>query len=446
MAAQQAALAGCEVHVFDAMPSVGRKFLLAGKGGLNLTHSENLTHFSSRYSADAPEQHAQVQNTIAQWLQAFGPQSVVGWATDLGVSTFVGSSGRVFPVDMKAAPLLRAWLYRLRQLGVKFHMRHRWLGFIDADLQAMPAAIIHGLDLQFIATMVDPKQPQRHVHACDAVVLALGGGSWRRLGSDGAWVTHLQKIGIQTTPLSAANCGFDVSWSEHFRKKFAGEAVKTVALSLVNATNENSHIEVDTVYRVNFKQGEFIITETGVEGSLIYSASAQLRQQLNAAHTTKPHAIVYLDLLPQKTHNEVLNAVLHPKGTRSWSSHLKSRLGLSGVKAGLLQEHLRLYFPQFPTNPNNPNNQLTAKELANAIKNLPLKLTASRPIDEAISSAGGVELNQPQTGHALHQRVFFAGEMLNWDAPTGGYLLTACLASGFVAGRAAAVNHEPKRA
>jgi uncharacterized flavoprotein (TIGR03862 family) len=384
-AAEVIADAGRSVELFDAMPSVGRKFLLAGKGGLNLTHSEPLAGFVTRYGA----RQAQVE----RWLARFGPDALRAWVQGLGIDTFVGSSGRVFPADMKAAPLLRRWLHRLRERGVRLHMRHRWLGWGDNG------------ELRFATP--DGERLQR----ASAVLLALGGGSWSRLGSDGAWVPLLCAQGIAVAPLQPSNCGFDVAtpWSAHLRERHAGAPLKSLGLRFDGHDGRR------------FAQvGECVLTEAGLEGSLVYAASALLRDEI-AAHG---EALVQLDLLPARSAEWVAAEVAHPRGPRSLSTHLKSRLGLHGAKVGLLHELLS-------------REQLAdARALAAAIKALPLRLRAARPLDEAISSAGGVRLDALDDTLMLRERpgVFCAGEMLDWEAPTGGYLLTACLASGVVAG------------
>ncbi|GAB4567777.1 MAG: TIGR03862 family flavoprotein [Rhizobacter sp.] len=385
MAAEVLAAGGAQVDLYDGMPSVGRKFLLAGKGGLNLTHSEALEPFLSRYGA----RRAQVES----WLSAFSPQQLREWAQGLGVGTFVGSSGRVFPTDMKAAPLLRAWLARLRASGVRFHMRHRCLGFAEASSTAL--------------RFTSPQGEQR-VEA-DAVLLALGGGSWSRLGSDGAWAPWLAQRGAEVMPLRPANCGFDIGWTEHFRSRYAGEPLKSVALRFDG--DGGAHFQ---------QQGEFIATETGVEGSLVYAASSHLRDAIEAHGS----ATLHVDLLPGRSLEWVRDELAHPRGPRSLSTHLKTRLGLHGVKAGLLYEVV----PRADMN--------DPARLAAFIKALPLKLVAARPIDEAISSAGGVRLESLDEALMLRAQpgVFCVGEMLDWEAPTGGYLLTACLASARVAG------------
>ena len=382
MAAQTLAQGGAEVDVYDAMPSVGRKFLLAGRGGMNITHAEPYEDFVTRYGKGAAP--------LRTMLDAFGPQDVRDWVHGLGVETFIGTSGRVFPTDMKAAPLLRAWLHRLRESGVRFHQRHRWLGWRDDAM---------------LFNTPDGELPVR----ADAVVLALGGGSWARLGSDGAWVPLLQARGVDTAPLAPANCGFDVDWSEHFSSRHAGEPLTTVAIISRGADGQTLR-----------KQGQFVVTQGGVEGSLIYALSAALRDQI----TADGHATIQLDLLPDLSTQRVFDEVTRPRGARSMASHLQSRLGIKGVKAGLLRECL------------SKEEFADVESLARTIKALPVRLARPRPIDEAISSAGGVRWDALQgTMLKAAPGVFVAGEMIDWEAPTGGYLLTACLAGGLAAGR-----------
>ncbi|WP_421884732.1 TIGR03862 family flavoprotein [Methylibium sp.] len=391
MAAEVLVAGGVQVDLFDAMPSVGRKFLLAGKGGLNLTHGEAFEVFLTRYGAR--------QAQLAPWLTAFDPAALRQWAGGLGIATFVGSSGRVFPADLKAAPLLRAWLQRLRSAGVHFHQRHRWCGWTEEGA------------LRFAAPT-----GELTIHP-DATLLALGGASWARLGSDGAWRPWLAARGVDVAPLQPSNCGFDfglagqaAGWSTHLRERFAGAPVKPVALSVETSDGRRFH-----------RQGEFVVTATGIEGSLVYAASALLRDEI-AAHG---EATLTLDLLPDRSPDWVVAEVARPRGPRSLSTHLKSRLGIDGVKAALLHELL--------------DKELLhdAVRLAEALKALPLRLVAARPLDEAISTAGGVRFE------ALDERlmlkalpgVFCAGEMLDWEAPTGGYLLNACFATGHAAGQ-----------
>jgi len=385
MAAQTLAEQGHRVDLYDAMATVGRKFLLAGRGGMNITHAEPYADFLTRYGGRAPQ--------LRPMLDQFGPDSVRAWVHALGVDTFVGTSGRVFPTDMKAAPLLRAWLHSLREAGVQFHMRHRWIGGQGRELVfATPAG-------------------QQAVRA-DAVVLALGGASWARLGSDGAWLPLLERQGVDVAPLQPANCGFDVAWSEHFSSRYAGHPLTTVAIVSRAADGQQQR-----------KQGQFVVTAGGVEGSLIYALSAALRDQIAKDGST----LIHLDLLPDWSEQRVIDAVCSPRGARSMASHLQSKLGIKGVKSGLLHECL------------GRDEYADPLCLAAAIKMLALRLERPRPIDEAISSAGGVRFEAlDDLMLRAMPGVFVAGEMLDWEAPTGGYLLTACLSSGRAAGMSAA--------
>lgn len=396
MAAERLALAGLGVDLYDAMAGVGRKFLLAGKGGLNLTHSEPRPDFDSRYF--------ERQTEVGAWLDRFDGETLRSWAQELGVETFVGTSGRVFPKDLKAAPMLRAWLSRLRTQGVRFHMRHRWLGW-NADGA-----------LRFQSPAGETTVP------VDAVVLALGGASWPQLGSDGTWAPLLADIGAAVSPLRAANCGFDLGapregaapgWSAFFADKFAGQPIKPVALTAEGLDGRRFS-----------RQGEFVVTATGIEGSLVYAASALLRERIER----DGEALLHLDLLPGRDAAWVEEQVAHPRGSRSMSSHLKSRLNIEGLKAGLLHEVLT------------KDEYADTATLARTLKALPLRLRAARPVAEAISTAGGVTLASLDERLMLKSRpgVFVAGEMLDWEAPTGGYLLTASMASGRVAGDGAA--------
>lgn len=383
MAAEVLAQAGVPVHVYDAMPSLGRKFLRAGIGGLNITHSEAPAQFVRRFG--------ERQAALQPLLHAFGSDALRDWVQALGIETFVGSSGRVFPAQMKAAPLLRAWLHRLRGLGVRTHVRHRWMGWqADGSLQLSHQGETLSL------------QPQ-------VTVLALGGGSWPQLGSDGAWVPWLQARQVVVHPLQSSNCGFEVAWSEHLRTRFAGTPVKSVAAIVHHPDG-----------RVERRPGEFVISEYGVEGSLVYAVSAALREQLQA----QGHACLTLDLLPQHDRARVEAELRHPRGSRSMSSHLQSRLGLQGVKTALLFEVL------------GKEGWSDLSHVADTIKGLPLRVQSARPLAEAISSAGGVDFGAltPELMLQTCPGVFVAGEMLDWDAPTGGYLLTASMATGRAAG------------
>ncbi len=391
MAAEVLLAGDVQVDLYDAMPSVGRKFLLAGKGGLNITHAEPEEKFLLRYGARRAQ--------VAPLLENFGADALRAWVYDLGIDTFVGTSQRVFPKEMKAAPLLRAWLHRLRAAGLRIHVRHRWTGWNNVDG-------LHGGMLRF-ATPAGEQIVQ-----ADCTVLALGGGSWARLGSDGAWVPLLAERGVPIAPLQPSNCGFEIAWSEYLRERFAGQPVKAVAATLTDALGVTQR-----------RQGEFVIADYGVEGSLIYALSAPLRDTIAAQGSV----MLTLDLAPDKDLTRVLTEVTHPRGSRSLSSHLQGRLGIKGVKAALLREVLsaaEMHDPQ---------------RLAATIKALPLRLTATRPLDEAISSAGGVPFESLDERLMLTSipGVFCAGEMLDWEAPTGGYLLTACFASGRAAGSGA---------
>ncbi|UST79084.1 TIGR03862 family flavoprotein [Pseudomonas siliginis] len=380
MAAEVLSQAGIRVDVYDGMPSVGRKFLLAGVGGMNITHSEAYPAFLSRYAERAPQ--------IAPLLRAFDADALCQWIHDLGIETFIGSSGRVFPTDMKAAPLLRAWLKRLRDSGVVIHTRHRWLGW-DAS-GALRIASPQG------EISVNP----------DATLLALGGGSWARLGSDGAWMLPLEQRGVDLAPLQPSNCGFEVqAWSDLMVSKFAGAPLKNIAIGLN-----------DDIPRL----GECVITATGIEGSLIYALSAPIREEINRYGA----AVIHIDLLPGRPVDKLQAALSKPRGSRSMAKHLHSQVGIDGVKAALLRE---LTDAETFANP-----ALSAR----AIKALPLTLVKTRPLDEAISSAGGVRFEAMDERLMLKALpgVFCAGEMLDWEAPTGGYLLTGCFASGRAAG------------
>jgi uncharacterized flavoprotein (TIGR03862 family) len=380
MAAEVISQAGIKVDVYDAMPSLGRKFLMAGKGGLNITHSEPYDEFLSRYGSRS--------TYIKPMLDRFDANTVREWVHQFGIKTFVGSSGRIFPAEMKAAPLLRAWLHRLRRSGVTFHVRHQWLGWSESNPH----------NLRFSSP-----QREQEVNA-DAVVLALGGGSWPKLGSTGIWVRLLVERGVQVNPLLPANCGFDVAWSEHFRERFAGQPLKSV----VAAFNE-----------IN-QRGDCVITSTGIEGSLIYALSARLRDEIALRESTT----LNLDLAPDITMAMLIKKFSQPRGKQSLANHLRKHLGIEGVKAALLREVLSTEQLNDPI------------KLCSTIKALPITLAATRPIEEAISSAGGISFDAVD-GHLMLRAlpgIFCAGEMLDWEATTGGYLLNACFASGKTAG------------
>ena len=429
MAAETLAQAGHTVQVFEAKPSAGRKFLMAGRGGLNITHSESAERFNARYGARASE--------FAAMLAGLNANALCEWVQGLGIETFVGSSGRVFPAEMKAAPLLRAWINRLRKQNVQFLMRHRWLGFeLDHGSEASgPASSPSEKRVPEAQVAAKPtlrfESPKGEVTVTpDATILALGGGSWARLGSDGAWWPLLQQLGVQLAPLLPSNGGFETQWSQHFIDQCAGQPLKTVefwlATTPAKATKGRGKSAKAAGPQATAQQphlrGECLITEHGLEGGAIYTLSAALRDEI----LRNRQVTLYVDLLPDYTAEKVLTEVSHPRGTRSLSSHLRSRLGVHGVKAALLRECLSADTFKDPA------------QLAAGLKALPIVLNACRPIDEAISTAGGVQFE------GLTQRlmiknlpsVFCAGEMLDWEAPTGGYLINGAMASG----KAAAVG------
>ena len=369
-----------KIHVYEAMPSLGRKFLMAGKSGLNLTHSEDYSLFVTRYGTKHQE--------IAKHLADFKPQDLLAFTNELNVKTFVGSSGRVFPIEMKASPMLRAWIQRLTNRGVTFHLHHRWSGWEDQQL--------------VFATPAGMMKVKAH-----ATILALGGASWPKLGAKGDWVPYLAQAGIIVKPFSPANCGFNVKWSSHFSEKFHGQPVKSVVLTVQD-----------------FKQqGEFVISKNGVEGSLIYSASAKLRDEL----ASTGQASLTLDLAPDTSTEKLIQVLARPRGSTSLSNHIRKTTGIYGVKLGLLYEFLA------------KNTFENPQKLAHAIKALPIPLVSPTPLATAISSAGGICFDELDEHLMLHKMpgIFCSGEMLDWEAPTGGYLLTACFALGRAAGKGA---------
>jgi hypothetical protein len=382
MAAEALSARGVAVDLFDAMPSLGRKFLMAGRGGLNITNAEPIDNFLSRLG-DA-------RRHVEPALRRFPPDAVRDWMRGLGVESFVGTSGRVFPTDFKAAPLLRAWLRRLRAAGVTVHVHHRWDGWSDDG----------------VLIFATPNGPA-YANA-DVTVLAMGGASWPSLGSDGGWAPVLRAKNVDVVPMRPANCGFDSPWSEHFRTHFAGAPVKTAALT----------------FRGRTVPGEFVVTETGIEGGAVYTLSAALRDAVAANGA----ATLTVDLAPARTVDQIVASLARPREKKSLATVLKGALGLGGVKSALLHECLPEEAFADPV------------RLAAGIKAVPVLVTATRPLAEAISSAGGVAWSAVNTAFMLTARpgVFCAGEMLDWEAPTGGYLLTACLALGRAAGGAAA--------
>lgn len=421
MAAERAVAAGAAVTVFDAMPSAGRKFLLAGRGGLNLTHAESEARFRQRYGAGIA--------LLAPALDAFDATAVRSWADALGAATFVGSSGRVFPRALKASPLLRAWLQRLADAGVHFAFRHRLIGIdppagdsIDAAFAA-PASATDGARLR-ISDEVQLRfaTPDGELRvAAAAVVLALGGASWPRLGTDGAWASWLGASGVEIAPFEAANCGFAVPWSAHLRARGAGAALKNVCVRVLPLERDVAELSDPDAAGV---RGEFVLTDYGVEGGLIYALSMQVR----ARQAVSGSATVLVDLVPDLAHARVHAALAAARAGRSLASVLTRALGLDATKRLLLFECV------------SEATRNDAAALARAVKALPLVLGSPRPIAEAISTAGGVRAAALVDACMLrvHPGVFVAGEMLDWDAPTGGYLLTAVLATGARAGAAAA--------
>ncbi|MDF1642128.1 TIGR03862 family flavoprotein, partial [Thalassolituus oleivorans] len=388
MAAEHIANAGLAVDVFDAMPSVARKFLLAGIGGMNITHAEDYDTLVTRYGG--------AQSQLKPILDDLPPLELRAWIHALGVDTFVGTSQRVFPTDMKAAPLLRAWLHRLRSSGVTFHPRHRWTGWNNNTPQ----------DGWVFAT------PDGEVtHQFDAVVLALGGASWAKLGSDGRWCEPLAQMQVDIAPLKPTNCGFEIPWSNFIRERFAGTPLKNIAVSI---TDKNGNTE--------YKKGEFVLSEYGIEGSLIYAISAPLRDLIDT--NGEKTAEFFLDWLPNMTVEQIIKKLDQPRKGMSFSNVLRKKLNLPALTNALLKECC-------PTLNNN-----NSTDIANAIKAMPMRPQQTRPIDEAISSAGGVCFDSTNGNLMLEQLpgVFVAGEMLDWEAPTGGYLLTACFATGKRAG------------
>jgi uncharacterized flavoprotein (TIGR03862 family) len=394
MAAEVISARGVKVDVYDSMPSVGRKLLMAGKSGLNITHSDPFDVFVSRYGRRREQ--------IEPLLNNFGSNELREWVHGLGIQTFIGTSGRVFPTGMKASPLLRTWLARLNASNVTVHLRHKWTGFSTPE-HAQGGVLAAGdgdesLWLKFVT-------PNGEVTVKpDAVVLALGGGSWSRLGSDGAWIETLNQIGADVEPLRPANCGFEVEWSDHFHEKYDGHPIKSVILS----------------FGKFHQQGEFIVTKEGVEGGLIYTASAMMRDEIYE----DGKAVMYLDLKPDRTLEWLKDKLSLPRGKRSLASYLEKSLGIKGVKAGLLREFV------------SKEDFTNAEKLAEYIKALPVVLVRPSPLDEAISTAGGVKFESLNENLMLKSLpgVFCAGEMLDWEAPTGGYLLTACFSSGYAAG------------
>lgn len=373
MAAEVVSAAGHDVTVYDAMPTVSRKFLLAGKSGLNITHSEDYARFVTRFGVASEH--------LRPALDGFTPEDVQAWAAELGTETFTGSSGRVFPKAMKASPLLRAWLRRLEAQGVTILTRHRWTGFTGNAFT--------------FETPVGIKTVE-----CDAALLALGGASWPKLGSDGAWASWLADKGVEIDVLRPANCGFDVDWDDGFKERFAGVPVKSVTATSGAGTFS----------------GEFVITQDGIEGSLVYAHAASLRDQLQEQGS----ASLVFDLVPGRSAEKLARDLARQDSKASFANRLRKGAGIEGVKIALLRKFA------------NAADLSDPQQLARLIKALPLVVVRPRPITEAISSAGGVRWSAIDDTYMLKALpgVFVAGEMLDWEAPTGGYLLTACFATG----------------
>ena len=382
IAAETLARANIAVTIYERMPSIGRKFLMAGRGGLNLTHSEDVARFASRYGT--AERH------LTRALDVFPPERLRGWSSDLGQPTFIGTSGRVFPQAMKASPLLRAWLRRLESMGVRVALRHRWTGWDD------DGALVFGT-------------PDGVVRAVtDVTVLALGGASWPRLGSDGGWADILAREGVAIAPLRPSNCGFRVAWSDHLRARFEGQPLKPVALSFSGQ-------------RV---RGEAVITRDGLEGGAVYALSPLLREAIDASG----EAVLVVDLLPEMDLDAATRRLSAPRGKQSLSNALRKALSLSPAAIALAQEVTK-----------GKLGAMTPDAMAVFLKAVPVTLTGVAPIERAISTAGGVRFDAIGDDFMLKRKpgVFVAGEMLDWEAPTGGYLLQACFATGVAAGEGA---------
>jgi uncharacterized flavoprotein (TIGR03862 family) len=393
MAAEVLASGGARVTVYDAMPSVGRKFLMAGRGGLNLTHSDKLPTFLTRYGKATPQ--------LVAAIEVFTPDALREWSEALGQPTFIGSSGRVFPKAMKASPLLRAWLRRLNGMGVQFALRHRWTGWDEKGR------------LQF--------QTPNGLIAIDtsATVLALGGASWPRLGSDAAWVKTLAAKGVTIAPLKPANCGFTVAWSDVFRNRFEGQPLKGVALA----------------FGPHMARGEAIITRTGIEGGAVYALSAELREAVEKSGTATLHVALRPDLGP----DDLIARLSAPRGKQSLANFLRKAAQLSPVGIGLLQEAAIASSKSLSS--------FAPPDLAQLIDAVPIKLDGTAPIARAISTAGGLCFDELDADYMLRRLpgTFAAGEMLDWEAPTGGYLLQAAFATGAAAGRGALTWLEENR-
>ena len=385
MAAEVLAQGGADVTIYDAMPSAGRKFLMAGRGGLNLTHSEALPEFLKRYGEAKPH--------LAPATEAFPPDALRAWSAALGQPTFVGSSGRVFPESFKASPLLRAWLRRLDATGVKFALRHLWTGWDQNGKLLFQTA------------------DGQHVVGSSATVLALGGASWPRLGSDGGWVETLAARGVLVAPLLPSNCAFGVQWSPVFQERYTGQPLKGIALRFGNST----------------ARGEIVLTKTGIEGSPVYALSAPLREEIQ----THGSAVLFVALKPDVSTPELTTRLNAPRGKSSLATHLRKKLNLTPAAIGLIQEAALAL--------RDPLTLMPMDELAVNVNSVPVLLTGIAPIARAISTAGGIAFAELDADFMIRRLpgVFAAGEMLDWEAPTGGYLLQASFATGAAAGHGA---------
>lgn len=378
MAAEVLVSQGFLVSVYDAMPSAGRKFLQAGRGGLNISHSLAIDEFLLQYG--------EASNWLTPMIRAFDASAIQAWMKGLGIDSFIGSSGRIFPIDKKAAPLLRAWLHRLKQAGVSFHMKHRFIGWQGASL------LFNHADTQELVS-------------ADAVVMALGGASWPQLGSKGEWLAPFAQQGIEVAPFRPANCSFNVAWSQHLVQHYAGAPIKPVILHYQDSAGQSYQ-----------HQGELILSASGLEGGLIYRFSAVLRDAIQSFGSQT----IYLDMLPSLNEQQALNKLNQSSARLSLSNKLKTSLNLSAVKIGLVQEWVK----QHNVTPNYVS-------LVQLLKHYPVSLIAVGEIAQAISSAGGVKQSALDERLMLTTKpgVFCVGEMLDWEAPTGGYLLTASLAT-----------------
>ncbi len=386
-AAEQLSARGHTVDLYDAMPSVARKFLLAGIGGMNITHSESMDKFISRYGDAA--------DWFSPMLNSFGPAELIDWIHGLGVETIVGSSGRVFPAEMKAAPLLRRWKAKLVEQGVRFHPRSRWLGWSEQKSAAGNNCIL-----------IESEGEISYVQF-DALILALGGGSWKKLGSDGSWVDVLLEVGVNVKSLAASNVGFEVDWSDYLKERISGQPLKKVGLYM-----EDPSVKIIS---------EVMLTEYGIEGTGVYAANKIIRENWDNGAT------LLIDFLPEHSRDAIADKLTFASKKESMANKLRKLLRLNATVISLLNEGVKL-------------SELNPLQLADRIKGYPIRLNNPRPMDEAISTIGGVDRETLSNDLMVISKpgIFVAGEMIDWDAPTGGYLLTGCFTTGYRAGQAAA--------